>query len=92
MYGFGNTFTLFTRKILSQPTQPNCHRTERLIGMCQLGWVAWMTIFVVKTHILFFFKVTLSQGYNSSNLANPTQLLQAQAADRYVTCQESWVG
>ena len=55
-------FHFFTRKILTHPTQPNCHSAERLIGLWQLGWVALMNILLVKTHILFFFwKVTLSQ-------------------------------
>ena len=55
-------FQFFTRKILIQPTQLNCNWAARLISLWQLGWVAWMSIYLVKTHILFFvLKVTLSQ-------------------------------
>ena len=86
-------FRLFTRKILIQPTQPNCHRAEQLIGLCQLGWVAWMSIFHVKTHNLFFF---LEKSHCHKNkLVQPSQpnpTVTGSTADRYVTYHDNWVG
>ena len=65
-------FQFFTRKILIQPTQLNCHRAERLIGLCQLGWLAWMSIFHVETHIFLFISLQKSH-YHKNTLIQPSK-------------------